>query len=38
MDIRYDDGQSLEPTNPVIERIICELVDVTGCAGLLCLT
>ncbi|TVY59475.1 IMP-specific 5'-nucleotidase 1 [Lachnellula cervina] len=22
MDIRYDDGQSLEPTNPVIERII----------------
>jgi len=22
--LSYDDGQSLEPTNAVIERIICE--------------
>jgi len=21
---RYDDGKSLEPSNPVIERLVCE--------------
>ena len=24
--LSYDDGQSLEPTNAVIERIICEFI------------
>jgi IMP and pyridine-specific 5'-nucleotidase len=26
LDISYDDGKSLEPSNPVIQRIICEYI------------
>lgn len=35
---RYDDGKSLEPSNPVIERIICECHMVGMKSGLHFLT